>query len=143
MSCLWITFCNLCTMCKCSYIQALVLHCGIVKYKLSKNTKVNFIRLEVRVYQRQRQKLGEALCELVTQLTYQVMSSAPHSLLVFMINGFVFALYLSWCLSCVIKLTYQVMSSAPHSPPVFVKVVPSEKRKTPSSSLDGIYMNLK
>ena len=30
---------------------------------------------------------------------------------------------------------YQVMSSLPYSPPVFVKVVPSEKRNTPSSSL--------
>ena len=42
---------------------------------------------------------------------------------------------------CLCHQTYQVMSSAPHSPPVFVKVVPSEKRKTPSSSLDD--MNLK
>ena len=39
---------------------------------------------------------------------------------------------------CLCHQTYQVMSSAPHSPPVFVKVVPSEKRKTPSSSLDDM-----
>ena len=32
---------------------------------------------------------------------------------------------------------YQVMSSLPQSPLVFVKVVPSEKRNTPSSSLNG------